>query len=101
MSDLLRRYVLKDVTKGQAHVYDAAHNAYRGTVKQLNGEGLPGRCTGKWGVVHIELNHWANAQDVTPSTTTLVEFQEQTFAGNFQLVFRTRHDAAMFALLTF
>lgn len=94
-------YTLTDAVRGQAEVHDDEHGHYLGTVIRLNGLGLSSRCRGKWGVYHDDMDRWATLDDLAPGNTPFVLFAEQVTAGDFRLVFRTRNDAAMFALLTF
>lgn len=95
------RFTLTDAVRGQAEVYDEEHGHYLGTVIRLNRQGWSSRCRGKWGVYHDDMDRWATIADLTPENTPFVLFAEQVTAGDFRLVFRTRADAAQFALLTF
>lgn len=94
------RYLLRDVSAGSAGVYDDAQHAYRGTVTQCNGAGLSGRCLDKWQVFYEGRNSYARPEDTDdPAVLGLAEFADQQMHGGYELFFRTRHDAALFALL--
>lgn len=97
----LDRYKLREVTRGQATVVDCAQYAYRGHVTQCNGDGLSGRCKGRWQVFHTGLDRYAREEDLQPGTEHLPEFVEQTASGTHELIFTTRARAARFALLTY
>ena len=94
------RYLLRDVSAGSASVYDDAQYAYRGTVIQCNGAGLSGRCLDKWQVFYEGRDSYARPEDTNdPAVLGLAEFADQQMHGDYELFFRTRHDAALFALL--
>lgn len=96
------RYQLSNVIQGQADVLDDKQHVYRGTVVRCQGAGLSGHCEGKWRIFHTQLNRYIAPEDVTdPTVLCLAEFSTQELHGGFSLVFRTRHDAALCALLAF
>lgn len=102
--DGLSRYALRNVTAGQADVYDMGQWVHRGTVYRIVGQPIDlDPVGGMWGVLYPD-NTRAGAKHLNTASSEahrLIAKVAMNALGASTLAFRTRADAAQFALLTF
>lgn len=104
MSNGLDQYRLQGVSAGRADVWDAAFNARRGHVYRITGQPLDLNTTaGMWGVLYPDGTRAGQRhKDSAPlQARELVHKVGVNALGASTLCFRTRADAAQFALLTY
>ena len=102
--DLMSRYALRNVTNGQADVYDVGQWQHRGTVYRITGQPLDlAPINGKWGVIYPDGTSAGEHQYTAARSEArdLVESIAINALGATTLTFRTRAYAARFALLTY
>lgn len=104
MPDLMSIYRLTDVQAGQADVYDGAFNAHRGHVYRITSQPIDlTNIGGMWGVIYPDGTR-AGQQHMDSAPTyarELVADVATNDVGATTLVFRTRHNAARFCLITY
>lgn len=102
--DLMSRYSFRNVVDGQADVYDQGQWVHRGTVYRVTGQPLDLEdIGGMWAIIYPDgVRAGQRHLDSAGSDARgLVDRVATNDAGATTLVFRTRGDAAQFALLTY
>lgn len=102
--DLMSRYSFRNVVDGRADVYDQGQWVHRGTVYRVTGQPLDLEdIGGMWAIIYPDgaragQRHLDAAKG---DARGLVDRVATNAVGATTLVFRTRGDAAKFALLTY